>query len=299
MTLSNNPLVSVVIPSYNHGRFIGKAVQSVLDQTYKNVEIIVVDNHSTDQTPTILNKIASPDLLKVVEINNDGVIAASRNKGIREARGEWIAFLDSDDVWMPDKLEKMLVLAKGESKYEVLCHNEYKVYENSEKKELLRHGPATEEFYRTLLLGGNRLSTSATMVQREFVKKHNLVFSESPDHVTVEDYAFWLDLAKAGARFGFTEEVLGEYFIHASNNSLGIERHWRNNENLLRWHLVERQAVSNGENLLNTIFAHHRFSQCKQAFIAGDYVLAAKVVLDVLFRFPLASCRFLLNRVFR
>ena len=107
MNTSFIPIVSIVIPTYNHAKFIGKALESVIDQTYKNWEAIVIDNNSTDDTDKVINQYNDPRI-KYLKINNDGVIAKSRNQGIREAKGEWIAFLDSDDWWTKDKLEVCL-----------------------------------------------------------------------------------------------------------------------------------------------------------------------------------------------
>ncbi len=94
-------LVSVVIPTYNHARFLGRALQSVMDQTYKNWEVIIIDNHSQDNTDEIVEAFKDPRIT-LLKIHNNGVIAASRNMGIRAAKGEWIAFLDSDDHWYPN-----------------------------------------------------------------------------------------------------------------------------------------------------------------------------------------------------
>src|SRR3990172_8575884 len=102
-----NPLVSVVIPTYNHARFLGRALQSVLDQTYTNWEAIVIDNHSQDNTDEIVDSFRDPRII-LLTIYNNGVIAASRNMGIRAAKGEWIAFLDSDDWWTPNKIQVCL-----------------------------------------------------------------------------------------------------------------------------------------------------------------------------------------------
>lgn len=98
------PTVSVVIPTYNAGDFVVDAIRSVLAQTYANVECTVVDDGSTDRTPQILSDFGS---IRVIRQENRGVSAA-RNRGIAESRGELIAFLDSDDVWLPNKLAKQV-----------------------------------------------------------------------------------------------------------------------------------------------------------------------------------------------
>ena len=98
------PLVSIVIPTYNYARFISKSLKSVIDQTFENWEVIVIDNHSTDDTHNVVLKHID-SRIKYLKIDNKGIIAKSRNLGIKEAKGEWIAFLDSDDWWTKDKLE--------------------------------------------------------------------------------------------------------------------------------------------------------------------------------------------------
>ena len=96
MAETGTPLVSVVIPTYNHARYLARALQSVLDQTYTNWEAIVIDNHSTDNTDEVMASFAD-SRITLLKIHNNGVIAASRNIGIRAANSEWITFLDSDD----------------------------------------------------------------------------------------------------------------------------------------------------------------------------------------------------------
>src|SRR5690242_13806787 len=96
-----DPLISVVIPTFNRARCVANAVDSVLVQTFKDCEVIVVDDGSTDATAEVLKGYGNR--VRVIQQSNRGVSAA-RNAGIRSARGEWIAFLDSDDIWNPDKL---------------------------------------------------------------------------------------------------------------------------------------------------------------------------------------------------
>jgi Glycosyltransferases involved in cell wall biogenesis len=109
-------LVSIIMPSYNTGRFITESIRSVLAQTYTNWELIIVDDASTDNTDEVVAPYCHPreggDLLSskihyLKNAQNSGA-AVSRNRALREARGKWIAFLDSDDLWTPDKLEKQL-----------------------------------------------------------------------------------------------------------------------------------------------------------------------------------------------
>ena len=104
---SSFPIVSVVIPTYNRELFLSRALISVVDQSFTRWEAIVVDNHSQDNTDEVIQNFKD-SRIKLFKIHNRGVIAASRNLGVRAACGEWIAFLDSDDWWSPIKLERSL-----------------------------------------------------------------------------------------------------------------------------------------------------------------------------------------------
>jgi len=101
--MAERPLVSVVIPVYNRPRLIRRAVHSVLSQTYRNLDVIVVDDCSTDQTPTVLDRMSN-ERLRVLRRNENRGANAARNAGIEAARGRHLAFLDSDDLWHPEKL---------------------------------------------------------------------------------------------------------------------------------------------------------------------------------------------------
>ena len=105
--MQNEPLVSVIIPTYNRGRLILDSINSVLNQTYKNIELIVVDDCSTDNTEEILKSI-NDSRIKYVKLEKNSGACIARNKGIELSTGEFIAFNDSDDLWITTKLEKQL-----------------------------------------------------------------------------------------------------------------------------------------------------------------------------------------------
>ena len=130
----DNPLVSVIIPTYNRGHLIKKAIKSVLNQTYKNLELIVVDDASTDNTEEIISTITNPNLIYIKQSSNLGPSVA-RNKGIEIAKGELIAFLDSDDQWYPEKLEKQINLLMNSDKSigAVYCGMEFYDFKTNER----------------------------------------------------------------------------------------------------------------------------------------------------------------------
>ena len=97
------PFFSVIIPTYNHANYLKKALDSVLNQSFNNYEIIVIDDNSTDNTSAVVNSYKNKIIYK--KIINNRIIGKSRNLGIEISKGEWLAFLDSDDEWLKDKLK--------------------------------------------------------------------------------------------------------------------------------------------------------------------------------------------------
>ena len=110
--LREENMVSIIMPSYNTASYIKESIQSVLNQTYTNWELIIVDDCSTDETEEVLATITDSRIKYFKNKENSGA-AISRNKALREARGQWIAFLDSDDLWLPNKLEKQINFMKN------------------------------------------------------------------------------------------------------------------------------------------------------------------------------------------
>lgn len=216
---SRKPFFSVVIPTYNCAILLERALSSVLAQTYQNFEIVVVDNSSADDTLDVLEAIDDPRL-SIIEVNNDGIIAYSRNTGIKIARGPWIAFLDADDVWYPDKLEVVRAAILENPESILICHDEWRVVEGG-RKNYLHYTPSTSNIYESLLFKKNCLSPSAVTLQKGIAIKTN-GFSENKKFVTAEDYEFWLRLSQEGP-FHFINKALGEWHIHTSNTSKNAE----------------------------------------------------------------------------
>lgn len=132
-------LVSIITPTYNCGKYIGETIESVIAQTYQNWEMIIVDDCSTDDTNSIVNNYKDERIKYFKNIVNCGA-AETRNRALREAKGEWIAFLDSDDLWSSDKLEKQVSFMKANN-YFFSYHNFEKIDENSNRLDILVTGP--------------------------------------------------------------------------------------------------------------------------------------------------------------
>ena len=124
---------SVIIPTYNQASLLEKAVKSVLNQSFKNFEIIIVDNYSDDETQKIVESFQSKKII-YKKIENHGVIARSRNLGIKISSGKWLAFLDSDDSWYKEKLQIVSDFLQGNNSYDVICTDELIINEILNKK---------------------------------------------------------------------------------------------------------------------------------------------------------------------
>lgn len=229
-----SPTVSVVIPTYNHAQFLRAAIQSVLDQTFSDWEAIIVNNYSEDETVEIVASYDDPRI-RLVDFHNHGIIAAARNHGMALAQGEFVAFLDSDDIWYPEKLKRCI--EKLQEGNDVVCHGEAWVKTGRPPRQML-YGPQRRTRYLSLLYDGNCLSTSATVVRKTALDSVD-GFSENPQMVTAEDYELWLKLAKAGCRFALVDEVLGEYHIHGGNQSKAVIRNLKAELAVLGKHFSE------------------------------------------------------------
>jgi teichuronic acid biosynthesis glycosyltransferase TuaG len=206
--------LSIVIPTYNHAHFLRTALDSIRAQTFGDWEAIVVNNFSEDDTIAVVESYDDPRI-RLVNFANQGIIAAARNHGLSLTQAPFVAFLDSDDFWYPEKLQRCMdKLAQG---YGLVCHAEVWVGP-SEQRRTVHYGPEVRATYERMLLDGNCISTSAVVVRREWLQRAG-GFSVQPEFVTAEDYELWLKLARDGARIGFVDEVLGEYLIHEGNQS--------------------------------------------------------------------------------
>ena len=218
--MNNSPLVSIVIPTYNHAPMLQRALATVVEQTYQNWNAIVVNNFSSDNTLEVVAAFNDPRI-QCVNFRNNGVIGSSRNEGIALATGKYIAFLDSDDTWFPTKLEKCVEILESGS--DLVCHAEYWIDESG-KSRLVAYGPSEAATHHNLIYKGNRISTSATVVRAALLKEvHG--FDVAPELISTEDYDLWIRLAAKSDKFAFISEPLGEYHRHDNNVSANIEKH--------------------------------------------------------------------------
>jgi len=195
-------LVSVIIPTYNRAAYLQKALQSVKEQTYHTLEIIVIDDGSTDDTRKMLENYQGP--LHYFYQENRG-ISAARNAGIKKAHGEYIAFLDSDDYWLPEKTAQQLALFSRHPEYGLVASQCASIRIDGSYRE--KNRPGKSGWVLKDLFKANFIRTSAAMVKKECLKNIGL-FDEALKEC--EEYDFWLRIA---ARYpvGFINKPLAVY----------------------------------------------------------------------------------------
>ena len=205
----NNSLVSVCIGTYNREHYIRECLDSVLAQTWPNIEIIVVDDHSTDRTVEYIQSYG--DRVRVfIRSTNSGIPAIPRNHAIEKARGDYISFLDSDDIWYPEKIQKQVELMVSNPSI-ALSHTSCMVINHCSESVGVRHQhsiPETGYCFKELLKQCF-ITTSSVMVNTKLCSKIGY-FNESPFFRIGEDYEFFLRVA-AKHPIGFINETLAGY----------------------------------------------------------------------------------------
>jgi|TARA_Y100000294_G_scaffold68314_1_gene64684 glycosyltransferase involved in cell wall biosynthesis len=290
-----NNFISVVIPSYNHAHFLHRSINSVLDQKYDNLEILVIDNHSIDNTDDVVLGF-DDNRIKLLKIYNEGIIAASRNLGIMIARGDWIAFLDADDYWYPTKFKAIMKSIESDE-YDVISTDEVLIDQKHKKKKRLRYGSLTKSFYKKMLLYGNCMSTSATLVRRDYLISHNLYFSEKKEFITVEDYDYWMLLALNNARFKFIHRVEGAFVLHGKNNSMDKELHSNNLESLLKHHIFNvQQFESNANKLWNIVKSQMEMKLIIKSLKREISIYKLRNIISIIMKYPTHSCFTILKK---
>ena len=211
----HSELVSVIMPAYNSARTLEDAASSVLEQTYENIELLIADDDSSDDTSEICQALASKDsrVHVITNTSNQGALK-TRLKAIREAKGEWIAFLDSDDLWKPDKLSKQLAL-RNDTGCDLVYTGSSFIDENGQPYEWILHVPERTEYKQ--LLKQNIISNSSVLVKKDLFVRF------APDnedkHDMHEDFACWLGMLRAGHTARGIDEPLITYRLSKSSIS--------------------------------------------------------------------------------
>lgn len=200
--IKDNNLVSVIIPSYNSGRYIDKTIESVLNQTYSNFEIIIIDDNSTDETPQILRYLeGSNSKVKCYFLKENMGSARARNYGIENSKGRYIAFLDSDDLWVNNKLEKQINFMNNSQERNGFSYTAYQRIDESNN--LINSIKVPKNITHKELLKNTIIGCSTVIIDRLIVGDFRMV-----DIRKGQDTATWLQILKTQKNaFGLNEEL--------------------------------------------------------------------------------------------
>ncbi len=292
MQINMNPLISIVIPTYNRVQDLKRAINSVFQQSYNNWELIIVDNSSGDGTDEFVNSL-NDVRIKFYQIQNDGVIALSRNLGVKHARGEFVAFLDSDDWWKSKKLELSLqALMRGA---DLVYHDLYRVTKHNQK--LFWSKARTRRLYspvfNDLIMNGWAINNSSVVVRRKLLNEIGGL-SEDRDLVAAEDFDGWLRISRLAENFIRIPDTLGYYWLGGGNTN----NPKRALQTLAAIEIRYKKEI--GENALLASFYWLHYVKGRANYMLGNYELANKNLKAVLSKkiplFIYVKCQFM--RVF-
>lgn len=251
------PRISVICPVFNSITYVKKTVDSLFAQTLLPCELIIVDDGSTDGTPEFLQAYVASLRTRVefvLLINAHRGPGAARNSGVAHARGDWVAFLDSDDIWLPEKLATMTRYLRQFPEVNFFCHHEEFVRDDDTSSVLAyAQGYQKELPLPVQLYQMNLFSTSAVLCRRQLLKKYGL-FDESL--MSAQDYELWLRLSPH-IHVKFVEEVLGRYIERPGNITSGRVSSRLLNELRIAWrHRVLSSNIGILLRLLRIFFSY-------------------------------------------
>lgn len=205
--MPDNFQISVIIPNYNRAELLVKAIQSALKQTLPVLEILVCDDGSTDNSKDLVAQLNHPKV-KWINCGKNGRPAIPRNRGIKESKGNWLAFIDNDDEWLPNKLEEQVKRIQTHQ-LKAVCTNAYdvKLNDSNSPKPLL--GYTNSEITFSDLIKENNVVCSSMLVSKDVLLTYSL-FPEEPEFKAIEDYVLWLRLSTQ-LNIGYINQPLLKY----------------------------------------------------------------------------------------
>ena len=212
------PLVSVIIPTLNSEKYIGQAINSVISQTYKKWEIIVVDSGSCDRTRNIVRNYRQKNI-KVFFSKKERGLSYARFFGILKSQGSYIAFLDSDDYWVEEKLSCQMTLPDYKKKF---CCTRFLMFDD--KKKFFLDNSKTGNITNFDLISTRPIALSSTIIH-----KKTLLFciKSKLKNNYAEDYVWWINLTKKGYNCYKLKNILTNLRVHSQNRSLNFLKNWQ------------------------------------------------------------------------
>lgn len=208
----NQPLVSVLLPVYNSGEYVYQALKSILEQTYHNLEILVIINGTSDNSYSEIEKLSNDSRIKIIDIPEKIGLIKTLNIGISESSGQYIARMDADDIAFPTRIEKQINFLENNKEYG-LCATWYKTFDGTN---LLGKNKTEDYEIKLRLLHQCHICHPSVIIRKSILTKYNLCYSVDFPHS--EDYALWIEMSDK-TKFHTYPEVLLKYRDHEKNIS--------------------------------------------------------------------------------
>lgn len=285
------PKVSVVIPTFNRAGEVSRAIDSCLNQTYSRIEIIVVDDGSTDETASAMAGYGKK--IRYCTLDHSGLPARTRNAGLKIAAGEYIAFLDSDDRWLPEKTDIQTGILNNDRDCGLVCSNAL-VERGGQKQDApyLKSEKERSGWLLSDLLKNNFIITSTVMIRRSILESTG-GFLEDPLVRAIEDYDLWLRVA-AAAKVTFIDNLLAVYQDQPASirSEQSTTAYWQGMlyilERLGNDSKYLKTEVKEAAPLINTLTFRYRRHLLSAHLSSKEYLDAAKCVSKLIQSFPAA-----------
>jgi glycosyltransferase involved in cell wall biosynthesis len=267
---NKDPLVSVIIPTHNRARLVARAIESVLNQTYKHLEIIVVDDASTDNTKEVIAGYDDPRISYLLNERNIKA-PASRNRGIKIAKGQYISFLDDDDELLPQKIEKQVSKFLEAKKNVGVVYCGYCFVTADSGDTLNATYPKYKGNVYSEMLLSCLMASHTLLIKKESFEMAGLFDEDLP---SCQDWDMWIRLSKI-TDFDFIPEALAKVYVHGSQISTDLSAKIRARTAILQKY--EKELEQNPD-----ILCYHLKRLGVLHFIAGEYATGRKYIIDAL-----------------
>lgn len=296
INVSNDPFFSVIIPTFNRAYILSSTIKSVLRQSFQDFEIWVIDNGSTDNTDQVVGEFED-HRVHYIRIGPTGGPAAPRNVGMSHARGTWLAFLDSDDLWYPDKLSMVKEKAVT-GNYELISHYQLLQDNSGKEKGIMGRRLDGNPTYFEFLTTENTFATSSVCVNRDFLEKNNIWFREDKSYRAIEDYDLWLRVLRGGGRGRVIQKILGSNVD--SVNNLGVDSIFFENMSYLiedhsEW--LNKKNAWDQTSIKNYLWANLAMRQGFTAARQKEYRKAFEKITKAVFSSPKSAISYLYLRI--
>ncbi len=252
--------VDVIIPVYNAEKYIGKTIDSILNQTYQNFNIVIVDDASDDESMNIVHSY-NDSRIQVYKNDVNRGIAYSRNRAIDMCRNEYIAILDHDDIALPYRLKHEIEFLEENKDVDIVGGHTRRIDKNGNDMNKQWSVYLNPNYIKAYLLLGNTIVNTSVMMRTKFINKHNIRYKEN--QFGAEDYRFWVECMLAGAKISNLDEVLV---------------YWRNGHN----NVTQQMNENNYEERFRAISSIHTYALEKSGFLLeeDEYRLVNKIFFE-------------------